>query len=89
MRKLVYVLMAAACLTTGAAWTTETASAQNLTIGIGDNNHRNYRDSRSYRNDRWDHRARRSYARDCRMVTVRTQLASGRVIIRKTQRCYR
>ena len=85
MRKLVYMLAAAACLTAGAAM----AQSASVTIGVGDRDH--WRSS-----DRW-HDGYRSYGRSgvvitthprhCRTVFVRVRLANGDVIIRKTRRC--
>jgi hypothetical protein len=102
MRKFVLILAAAVCLTAGSAITKDTASAQSATVTIGTGDRDNWRDARSYRrgdsrtyrSNRYQrsdrrYRASRSYARNCRIVTTRTRLASGRVIIRKMERCYR
>lgn len=92
MRKLVFILAAAACLTTGAALTGDPASAQSVTIGVGNGSHWGDRDR-----DRWDRWGSRSHARSgviietdprrCRNITVRTRLSNGDVVVRKTRRC--
>ncbi len=88
MRKFAFIMAAAVCLTAGSALVTDTASAQSVTIGIGERDHWRDRDHRRDGWNRWDN-GYRSYGRDCRMVTVttRTKLANGRVIIKRTQRC--
>lgn len=94
MKKFAFLIAAAACLVVGSA-SVQPASAQSLSIGIGDSSPRGrvvVRDNgyRSYDN------GYRSYARErvviasprqCRTVTVRSHRANGTIVIRKYRRC--
>ncbi len=90
MRKFAFIMAAAVCLTAGSALTVDTASAQSIVIGVGQQRDHNWRDDRNWSDSRWrSDRGFRSFGRSCRMVTVttRTMLSNGRVMVRRTQRC--
>ncbi len=89
MRKLTLIMAAAACLAAGTAVTASFTPAESATLSVRigeDNNNRHWSNGRWYSASQW--RARHSYARDCRIVTVRTRLGNGHIIIRRERRCY-
>ncbi len=95
MRKLTLIMAAAACLTVGTAVTASFTPAESATlsvrIGDRDSDRDDYR-GRHWSNGRWYSdswwRAHHSYARDCRIVTVRKKLGNGHIVIRRERRCY-
>lgn len=97
MRKLTLAMAAVAALTAGTAVTASFTPAESATVSVrigdrDDYNGRHWSNGRHWYNGRWysasQWRAHRSYARDCRIVTVRTKLGNGHIVIRRERRCY-
>ncbi len=88
MRKLTLAMAAVAALTAGTAVTASFTPAESATLSvrIGEDNNRHWYNGRWYSASQW--RAHHSYARDCRIVTVRTKLGNGHIVIRRERRCY-